>query len=129
MVIIIPGLTWEGFVKKVIAAHLILLLLSACSSKIQLTPAVAEAPTEVATVTSAPSPLPPSQTPASQPTKEWMGIPVMPGATTGEGDEEGYVFAIKATSQQVQDYYQVELTRLGWQPSGLEASNSSVILS
>ena len=53
----------------------------------------------------------------------------MPGATAGEGDEEGYVFTIKATSQQVQDYYQVELTRLGWQPSGLEASNSSVILS
>ena len=114
--------------KKVIAAHLILLLLSACSGKIQLTPAVTEVPTEIVTVTPAPSPLPPSQTAVSQPTKEWMGIPVMPGATTGEGDEEGYVFTIKATSQQVQDYYQVELARLGWQPSDQETSNASVIL-
>ena len=43
----------------------------------------------------------------------WKGIPVMPDATSGEGDEEGYVFTIHATSQQVQDYYQVELARLG----------------
>ena len=115
--------------KKVIAAHLLLLMLSACSDKIQLTPAVTEVPTEVVTVTPAPSPLPPSQTSESQPTKEWMGIPVMPGATTGEGDEEGYVFTIKATLQQVQDYYQVELASLGWQPSSQETSNASVILS
>ena len=122
--------------KKVIAAHLLLLMLSACSDKIQLTPAVTEVPTEVATVTLAPSPLPPSQTPESQPTKAWMGIPVMPDATAGEGDEEGYVFTIHATLQQVQDYYQevqdyyqVELARLGWQPFSQETRNASVILS
>jgi hypothetical protein len=119
----------EGFVNKVIAAHLLLLLLIACSGRIQLTPAVTEVPTDVATVIPAPSPLPPSRTPASHPTKEWKGIPVMPGATAGEGDEEGYVFTIHATSQQVQDYYQVELARLGWQPSDLQNSNSSVLLS
>ena len=115
--------------KKVIAAHLLLLMLSACSDKIQLTPAVTEVPTEVVTVTPPLSPLPPSQTPESQPTKAWKGIPVMPGATSGEGDEEGYVFTIHATSQQVQDYYQVELARLGWQPSSQETRNASVILS
>ena len=114
--------------KKVIAAHLILLLLSACSGKIQLTPAVTEVSTEIATVTQVPSPLPTSHTPESQPTQVWKGIPVMPGATAGEGDEEGYVFTIKATSQQVQDYYRVELARLGWQSSDQATGNSSVIL-
>ena len=53
----------------------------------------------------------------------------MPGATAGEGDEEGYVFTTKATAQQVQDYYQVALGRLGWQLSDQETSNSSVLLS
>jgi hypothetical protein len=129
MVIIFSGLTWEGFVKKVIAAHLLLLMLIACSGRIQRTPAVTEVLTEVATVTPAPSPLPPSHTPESQHTNVWMGIPVMPGATAGEGDEEGYVFTIHATSQQVQDYYQVELAGLGWQASDPETGNSSVILS
>ena len=109
--------------KKVIAAHLLLLLLIACSGRIQLTPAATEVPTEVVTVTPVPSPLPPSRTPASHPTKEWKGIPVMPGATAGEGDEEGYVFTIHATSQQVQDYYQVELARLGRQASEPETSD------
>jgi hypothetical protein len=129
MVIIFSGLTWEGFVKKVIAAHLLLLMLIACSGKTQRTPAVTEVPTGAATLTPAPSPLPSSQAPEIQPTKAWKGIPVMPGATAGEGDEEGYVFTIHATSQQVQDYYRVELARLGWQPSDPETGNSSVILS
>ena len=36
---------------KVIAAHLLLLLLIACSGRIQLTPAATEVPTEVVTLT------------------------------------------------------------------------------
>jgi hypothetical protein len=49
----------------------------------------------------------------------------MPEAITGEGDEESYVFTVKATPQQVQDYYQVELGKLGWQlaTTGGEASS------
>ena len=114
---------------KGIAAHLLLLLLIACSGTIQLTPAVTEVHSQVATARPSVTPIAPSRTADSQPTKEWKGIPVMPGATAGEGDEEGYVFTIHATSQQVQDYYQVELARLGWQPSDPETGNSSVILS
>lgn len=53
----------------------------------------------------------------------------MPGARAGAGDEEGYVFTIQATPQQVQEYYQLELAKLGWQPSAQENSNSSLILS
>jgi hypothetical protein len=51
----------------------------------------------------------------------------MPGAIAGEGDEESYVFTIKATPQQVQDYYQVELGKLGWQPLGTEDRDSSLM--
>jgi hypothetical protein len=39
----------------------------------------------------------------------------MPDAIAGEGDAEGYVFTIRATPQQVQEYYQLELGKLGWQ--------------
>lgn len=115
--------------KKVIAAHLLLLTLIACSGTAQSIPTVTEVPTQNATVTVAPSALPHSQTPASQPIAEWNGIPIMPGARAGAGDEEGYVFTIQATPQQVQEYYQLELAKLGWQPSAQENSNSSLILS
>jgi hypothetical protein len=52
----------------------------------------------------------------------------MPGATSGEGDEEGYVFTVKATPQQVQDYYQMELGKLGWQLSSRSDDGSSLVL-
>jgi hypothetical protein len=53
----------------------------------------------------------------------------MPGAIAGEGDEEGYVFTIKATSQQVQEYYDLELGKLGWQRSAQENNGTSLMLS
>lgn len=49
----------------------------------------------------------------------------MPGATAGEGDEEGYVFAIKATPEQIKEYYQIELGKLGWQ--SLETGNQDPV--
>jgi len=52
----------------------------------------------------------------------------MPGAITGEGDQDGYVFTIKATPQQIQDYYQLELGKLGWQPMATGDGNSSTML-
>lgn len=115
--------------KKLIAAHLLLLTLVACASPTQPIPAVTEVSTRMATVTPAPSPVPPSQTPVGQPSAGWNGIPIMPGAIAGEGDEEGYVFTIKATSRQVQEYYQLELGKLGWQLSAQENSGASLMLS
>jgi hypothetical protein len=53
----------------------------------------------------------------------------MPGAIAGEGDEEGYVFTIKATPQEVQEYYQRELGKLGWRLFAQENSGSSLTLS
>jgi hypothetical protein len=82
------------------------------------------------------TPWPPGETPddvfelpsEGQPASEWNGVPIMPGAITGEGDEEGYVFTIRATPQQVQEYYQLELEKLGWQLLSQEEGDSSVML-
>jgi len=78
-------------------------------------------PTETPTPTSTLTPLPPTETPdivaamlpSGIPDKEWNGIPIMPGAINGEGDDKGYTFTIHATSEEIQQYYQTELTKQG----------------
>ncbi len=109
--------------KKHVVIHLFLfaLILTACSSfaKPPSTPISASTftavPTLTATHTPTSTPLPPTETPATA--SEWNGIPIMPGALAGDGDEEGYVFTIKATPQQIQEYYELEIGKLGWQSS------------
>ena len=122
--------------KKNIAASLsLIVLLAACNfpgRSPTAVPTVAILPTFAPTMTS----LPPTQTPDAvaslipegQPAPEWNEIPIMPGAVTGEGDEESYVFTIKATPQQVQEYYQDELGKLGWQPFATSNRGSSLML-
>ena len=126
--------------KKPVAASLLLLIvvLTACSNFIQPSPTVI--PTLTLTVLPTPAPInpfvSPTETPEAvsallpegQPASEWNGIPIMPDAIAGEGDEESYVFTIKATPQQVQDYYQVELGKLGWQPFATGDGDSSLML-
>jgi hypothetical protein len=131
----------EGLVKKTIAASLLLLILflTACSNPVQTTPTTVATltltvvPTLIPTNTS----LPPTEKPEAgsvlvpegQPAAEWNGIPIVPDAMAGEGDEESYVFTVKATPQQVQEYYQLELGKLGWQPfSTGDGSSSSLML-
>jgi hypothetical protein len=130
----------EGLVKKPIVAILFLftLVLAACSNFIQPNPTV----TPTLTLTAVPTlaltntPLPSTETPDAvaalvpegQPASEWNGIPIMPDAIAGEGDEESYVFTIKATPQQVQEYYQLELGKLGWQPFATGNGDSSLML-
>jgi hypothetical protein len=127
----------EGFVKKPIAASLFLLILglAACSNLIQPNPTDVPTLTLTAVPTLVPTnmPLPPTETPEAaaalvpegQPAAEWNGIPIMPDAIAGEGDEESYVFTVKATPQQVQDYYQFELGKLGWQAFATGEGNST----
>ena len=126
----IARFAWEGFVKKHMAASLLLLTLVSCSSTVQLTPAVTAIPTPIVIVTPTLAPLSPGETSGGQPDSAWNGIPIMPGAIAGEGDEENYVFTIKATPGQVQEYYQRELGKLGWrlQPFVQEESDSSMML-
>jgi hypothetical protein len=86
----------------------------------------------VLTNTSAPQPETPDAVaaiaPEGQPAAEWNGIPIMPNAIAGEGDEESYVFTVKATPQQVQEYYQLELGKLGWQLSVTGDGDSSLMM-
>jgi hypothetical protein len=115
-------------VKKRIVAGLLVLTLVACSSVVQPTPVATAIPTMAVTVRPTLSPLPPTETREVQPVLEWNRIPIMPGAIAGEGDEEGYVFTIKATPQQVQEYYQLELGNRGWQLFSQDTSGSSLML-
>jgi hypothetical protein len=115
-------------VKKLFAASMLILILilAACSNFGQPSPTAITTLTLTALAILAPTntSVPPTHTPDAipslipegQPASEWNGIPIMPGAIAGEGDEESYVFTIKATPQQVQAYYQLELGKLGWQP-------------
>jgi len=116
-------------VKKLIAV-LFSLVLVACSDTVPPTPSPTATPTPapMATATPTSSPVLPTETRVVQPAPEWHGIPIMPGVIAGEGDDEGYVFTIKATLQQVQEYYQLELARLGWQPLTQDGDVSSIVL-
>jgi hypothetical protein len=83
-------------------------------------------PARTATLALTSTPLPPTTTPAAA--SAWNGIPIMPGAVAGEGDEESYVFAIQATLQQVREYYELEMGKLGWQSSVEGDGTTSLML-
>lgn len=66
--------------------------------------------------------LPPTETadvalpaPQGTPATDWNGIPIMPGALAGEGNSSSYSFIIKASNEQVSQYYTAEMAKLGWQ--------------
>ena len=120
--------------KKRVAVSILYLTLVACSSLVQPIPTeiptFTAVPTRTATSVSTTTLLSSGETPdgTSEPASEWNGVPIMPGEIAGEGDEDGYVFTITATPQRVQEYYQLELGKLGWQLLSEEADESSVIL-
>jgi hypothetical protein len=122
-------------VQKPIAASIVLLFLVLTSCSFPSAPTAIPTSTFIVapliTATPAPTQTPDVVTgllPEGQPDSEWNGIPIMPGAIAGEGDEESYVFTIKATPQQVADYYQAELVPLGWQPFGTDNKDASLML-
>jgi len=81
-----------------------------------------DTPTLVPTSTATNTPPPPTETPdpvldmlpSGVPDTEWKGIPIMPDAIDGEGDDEAYRYTVKATVAEVQAYYEQELAKLGW---------------
>ena len=119
-------------VKRFLVVCLLVLILTACSSLAQPTATpvptltLTAVPTRTATSTPTRTPLPSTETPAVA--SAWEGIPIMPDAVTGDGDEEGYVFTIQATPQQIQEYYELELGKLGWTSSVQEPGDGSLIL-
>jgi hypothetical protein len=80
-------------------------------------------PTETPMPTATSTPEPPTETPdvvaallpSGIPDKEWNDIPVMPDAINGEGDSQGYTFTIQADAESIQQYYETELAKLGFQ--------------
>ena len=55
--------------------------------------------------------------PQGTPVQEWMGIPIMPQATAGQefSDQSTYSFKVNATTTEVQNFYNDQLTPLGWE--------------
>ena len=53
--------------------------------------------------------------PQGEPLSEWNGVPIMPGATTGqEFNEYTYSFKVNASVEDAVAYYKDELVKLGW---------------
>lgn len=54
--------------------------------------------------------------PEGTPVQEWRGVPIMPQAVAGEefSANDTYSFRVNATAQEVQEFYNRELSALGW---------------
>jgi hypothetical protein len=52
--------------------------------------------------------------PLGTPVANWQGIPVMPSAISGDGDEQGYSYSVEASLDEVQKFYEKEMALLGW---------------
>jgi hypothetical protein len=53
--------------------------------------------------------------PQGTPASDWQGVPIMPQATAGqEFDNNTYSFRTDAAPQEVVDYYNDQLVKLGW---------------
>ena len=108
------------------------------------TPTHTSLPTSTSTATITPeptntptrTPVPATETPSipvlpmpsGEPASEWNGIPVMPGAIAGEGDDKGYSFTIKASPDEIQEFYETELAKLGWTLLGTGQGSTEAIM-
>lgn len=53
--------------------------------------------------------------PQGEPLSQWNGVPIMPGALNGEeSDSDAYIFTIQSSSEDIQNFYQSELPKVGW---------------
>lgn len=67
--------------------------------------------------------------PQGTPVQVWREIPIMPEATAGqEFDGETYSFKVNATSQEVQDYYNAELPKLGWEALSMPTQGDATLM-
>jgi hypothetical protein len=69
--------------------------------------------------------------PQGTPVTEWNGIPIMPQATVGQEFSENNTYSFKAsvTTTEVQDFYDEQLTALGWnQPFSIPVEAEGGIL-
>ena len=66
--------------------------------------------------------------PVGEPAAEWQGIPIMPEAIVGEGDNTSYRFAIAATKFEIQAFYDKEMGRLGWESFATGSNDAGEIM-
>ena len=103
------------------------------------TPVPTDTPVPTATSTSTPKPKPTLTAtldvvsvilPVGTPISEWKGIPIMPGAINGGGDEKGYTFTIKTNAESIQAFYETELGKMGFNlfAVGEDTGNDSIML-
>ena len=54
--------------------------------------------------------------PQGTPAQEWRGIPIFPQATAGQefAENDTYSFRANVTPKEIQDFYNEQLTALGW---------------
>ena len=66
--------------------------------------------------------------PEGTPVSQWKGIPIMSQATAGEEFADGntYSFKVDATVKEAQDFYNTQLTTLGWTSSFNMPGNDTV---
>ena len=132
---------------KVLSIASVALVLLACSSISIFAPTATPvptatdtpAPTATSTATLVPTPtFTPTETPkplsdiypSGEPVEEWNGFPIMPGALTGKADGQGYSFTIRATPEEIEQFYVTELGKLGWQSfaSGAKEGGPTVLM-
>jgi len=53
--------------------------------------------------------------PSGAPLDEWEGIPIMPGAISGEAANDGYQFTTQADLDEITGFYETELSNLGFE--------------
>jgi hypothetical protein len=110
----------------------LVVFMSACSNNSQQSsaPVLTDTPPAVATVinsaTESAAAVEIASATSAPAAPDWFGIPIMPGALTGDGDEEGYVFLVEATVEHVRAFYEAELPKLGWEP--LPGGDESTLL-
>ena len=67
--------------------------------------------------------------PQGTPVQVWREIPILPQATAGQEFEGGnYSFKVNATSKEVQDYYNAELPKLGWEELSTPTQGDTVVM-
>jgi hypothetical protein len=68
--------------------------------------------------------------PVGTPAADWNGIPIMPGALAGEGDELGYTFTTQSNAVEIQGFYESKLATQGYEllAVGEGNANESVLL-
>ncbi len=68
-------------------------------------------------------------TPAGTPVADWRGVPIMPGALTGEPVDDGYQFVTQASIAEITQFYETTLAEQGYALtlSGEEAGITFVV--